>query len=147
MDYPKQRRSSFTMPRLEEISSMAEAYATLERWGQGFNAGDARAVAALYTPDAVIWGTLARTLTTTPPDIEAYFIEAARAGLKTTLGQHVSSRISDACVVVAGHYDFTRTTGGQVAVIPARYSFVLVRQDGQWMIAHHHSSILPKPIE
>ncbi|NVN85379.1 MAG: SgcJ/EcaC family oxidoreductase [Rhodopseudomonas sp.] len=125
---------------------MAEAYATLERWARGFNDGDASAVAALYAPDAVIWGTLAQTLTTTPQDIETYFVQAARAGLKTTLGQHVTSRISDACVVDAGHYDFTRVAGGQTAVIPARYSFVLLQRDGAWMIAHHHSSILPKPI-
>ena len=125
---------------------MAEAYATLERWARGFNDGDASAVAALYAPDAVIWGTLAQTLTTTPQDIETYFVQAARAGLKTTLGQHVASRISDACVVDAGHYDFTRVADGQAVVIPARYSFVLVQRDGAWMITHHHSSILPKPI-
>ena len=27
-----------------------------------------------------------------------------------------------------------------------RYSFVLVKLNGAWMIAHQHSSFLPKPI-
>jgi uncharacterized protein (TIGR02246 family) len=125
---------------------MPEPYITVERWAQAFNAGDASAVAALYVPDAVIWGTLGQTLTTTPQDIKSYFVEAARTGLKTTLGQHVVSQISENCIVDTGHYDFIRSTGGSTAVIPARYSFVLVKRNGTWMIAHHHSSLMPKPI-
>jgi uncharacterized protein (TIGR02246 family) len=124
---------------------MSEAYAVVERWGQAFNEGAAGAVAALYAPGAAIWGTLAQTLTTSPQAIEAYFAEAARAGLRVKLGEHVSSGISGACVIDTGHYEFTRTRDGQTAIIPARYSFVVVKPDGDWMIAHHHSSILPKP--
>jgi hypothetical protein len=26
-----------------------------------------------------------------------------------------------------------------------RYSFVLAKQNGSWLIAHQHSSLLPKP--
>jgi len=44
----------------------------------------------------------------------------------------------------AGHYEFTRTADRQT--FPARYSFVLVKKDGAWMIGHQHSSMLPKPL-
>jgi uncharacterized protein (TIGR02246 family) len=125
---------------------MNEAYAVVERWGQTFNASDARAVSTLYAAGATIWGTLAQVLTTSPQAIESYFAEAARAGLRVKLGEHVSSRISDACVIDAGHYELTRTKDGQTAIFPARYSFVLVKQDGGWMILHHHSSMLPEPL-
>jgi hypothetical protein len=28
--------------------------------------------------------------------------------------------------------------------LPARYSFTLVKRDGKWLIADHHSSAMPK---
>jgi hypothetical protein len=34
---------------------------------------------------------------------------------------------------------------GQAATFPARHSFVLAKQSGAWVIAHQHSSFLPKP--
>jgi uncharacterized protein (TIGR02246 family) len=123
---------------------MTEAYAVVERWAQTFNEGDADATAALYAPGATIWGTLGQYLTTSPAGIRTYFVEAARAGLKVRLQAHVLSSTSETCAIDAGHYEFTRTADGQT--FPARYSFVLVKLNGAWMIAHQHSSLLPKPI-
>ena len=131
---------------LVEIYAMNEAYAVVQRWAETFNAGEPDAVAALYAPDATIWGTLAQELTTKPADIRTYFIEAARAGLRVKMGEHASSLISQTSAIDAGDYEFTRITDGQTALFPARYSFVLVKQNGAWMIAHQHSSFLPKPI-
>jgi uncharacterized protein (TIGR02246 family) len=120
---------------------MEQAYAVVERWGQAFDAGDADAVASLYAPDATIWGTLAQYLATSPADIRTYFFEAARSGLRVKLKPHVLSPISETWAIDAGHYEFVRD--GQT--FPARYSFFLMKQNGAWMIAHQHSSILPKP--
>jgi hypothetical protein len=71
-------------------------------------------------------------------------MEAARAGLRVRLQPHVLSPTSETCAIDAGHYEFTRTADGQT--FPARYSFVLVKLNGAWMIAHQRSSFLPKPI-
>jgi uncharacterized protein (TIGR02246 family) len=125
---------------------MNEAYAVVQRWAETFNAGEPDAVAALYAPDATIWGTLGQKLTTGLTDITTYFAEAARAGLKVKLGEHVLSAMSQTSAVDAGAYEFARTTDAQTALFPARYSFVLLKQNGAWMIAHQHSSFLPKPI-
>jgi uncharacterized protein (TIGR02246 family) len=124
---------------------MREAYAVVERWAEAFNEGDADAVASLYAPGATIWGTLAQYLTTSPVDIRTYFIEAARAGLRVKLEPYVLSPVSETCIINAGHYELSRTTDGQTAVFPARYSFVLVKLSRAWMIAHQHSSFTPKP--
>jgi uncharacterized protein (TIGR02246 family) len=124
---------------------MGGPYVVVERWAATFNEGEPSAVAALYALGATIWGTLAQSLTTSPDDIETYFIQAARAGLRVKLGEHVSSLISATCAVDTGHCEFSRMTDGQTAIFPARYSFVLVKQDDAWMIAHQHSSLLPKP--
>jgi uncharacterized protein (TIGR02246 family) len=125
---------------------MDEAYVIVKQWEAAFNRGDAGAVAALYAPEATIWGTLAQSLTTSPRGIESYFVEAARAGLRVKLGEHILSPVSEACAVDTGHYEFSRTADGQTIVFPARYSFALLKQNGTWMIAHQHSSIMPKPV-
>jgi uncharacterized protein (TIGR02246 family) len=124
---------------------MDEAYAIVKQWEAAFNAGDADAVAALYAPSATIWGTLAQDLTTTAAGITSYFQQAARAGLKVKLGPHVLLPVAGAGIVDAGHYEFSRAADGQDSVFPARYSFVLMQQNGAWVIAHQHSSFLPKP--
>ena len=124
---------------------MNEAYVTVERWGQSFNEGNADAIAGLYAPGATLWGTLGQSLTISADGIQRYFVEAGRAGLKVKLADHVLSAISETCAIDAGQYDFARTADGQTTIFPARYSFVLVKQNDRWMIAHQHSSFLPKP--
>ena len=123
---------------------MDQAYAIVKQWEAAFNAGDADAVAALYTPSATIWGTLAQDLTITSAGITSYFQQAARAGLRVKLGPHVLSPTAGAGVVDAGQYEFSRAADRQDSA-PARYSFVLMQQNGAWMITHQHSSFLPKP--
>ena len=125
---------------------MHEAYGVVRQWEHAFNTGVGDAVARLYAPDAVLWGTLAAGLTTSPHDIRSYFIDAALAGLKVRLGEHVLRAVSGAVAIDAGHYDLFRTRDGQTAVFPARYSFVLVKHGDIWLIAHHHSSMQPQPI-
>ena len=44
----------------------------------------------------------------------------------------------------AGIYEFTMGTTGQV--VRGRYSFVYVYENGEWLIAHHHSSVMPEGI-
>ncbi|MFT4118648.1 SgcJ/EcaC family oxidoreductase [Bradyrhizobium sp.] len=124
---------------------MSEAYDVVQRWAEAFNAGEADAIAALYAEGAVLWGTLGQQLTTSPAEITTYFAEAARAGLRVKLQTYVISPASDDLAIIAGHYEFSRTADGKTQPIPARYSFVLTRRNGAWMIAHQHSSLLPRP--
>lgn len=42
----------------------------------------------------------------------------------------------------AGVYEFTMGADGSKVL--ARYSFVYVQEDGEWKIAHHHSSAMPE---
>ena len=123
---------------------MREPYDTVREWERAFNGGVGDAVARLYTPDAVLWGTLARELTTSPQDIRRYFIDAALAGLKVKLGDHILRTSSGSVAIDAGHYDLFRTRDGQTATFPARYTFVLVKHGASWLIAHHHSSMQPQ---
>lgn len=125
---------------------MRDPYDAVREWERAFNSGVGDAVARLYTPDAVLWGTLARDLTTSPYDIRGYFIDAALAGLKVKLRDHVLQTMPGGVAIDAGRYDLFRNRDGQTATFPARYSFVLVKHGAFWLIAHHHSSMQPQPM-
>jgi uncharacterized protein (TIGR02246 family) len=125
---------------------MREPYDTVLEWERAFNSGVGDTVARLYAPDALLWGTLASELTTSPHDIRSYFIDAALAGLKVRLGDHVLQTVSGNVAIDAGHYNLFRTRDSQTATFPARYSFVLVKHGASWLIAHHHSSMQPQPM-
>jgi uncharacterized protein (TIGR02246 family) len=139
--YPKITRN---VSDAAEDQRMHEAYATIERWALNFNTGDAEAVARLYAADAVLWGTLAQELTTSPETITAYFRDAARLALSVELKTYIARALSPATAIVAGHYDLFRTLGGERRRFPARYSMTFVLQDCAWLIAEHHSSLKPE---
>lgn len=122
---------------------MSDAATTLEQWAERFNAGDGEAVARLYTSDAMLWGTLSRNITASPDGMKAYFLEAARLGLTVKLGAHMARTLAQDVTAIAGHYDLFRELEGRATLFPARYSLVLVRQKSEWLIAQHHSSLLP----
>ncbi len=91
---------------------MIEAYSTVERWAKHFNDGDNEAVARLYMPDAVLWGTLAQDMTASQGDMKAYFLEAARLGLTVKLGAYAARTPAPDIAAIAGHYDLFRSLSG-----------------------------------
>jgi hypothetical protein len=50
-------------------------------------------------------------------------------------------------VLAAGFYEFTRMLDGKPVPAPARFSIAVVKRDSDWLIAHHHSSMRPKPAQ
>jgi uncharacterized protein (TIGR02246 family) len=122
-----------------------DAYAGVERWSEAFNPGDVEQMVRMYTSDALVLGTLCPGMTSKPDDLRAYFKAAAAAKLQVELGDHSAVALAEDAVAIAGFYDFSRpATDGQPGVVPARFSFIMVKKDGIWKIAHHHSSVRPK---
>jgi len=122
-----------------------DAYPSIERWSEAFNSGDVEQIVRMYTNDALVLGTLSPDLTSKPDDLRAYFKAAAAENLKVKLGDHSAVALAEDAVAIAGFYDFSRPAAdGQPVVVPARFSFVMVKKDGIWKIAHHHSSVRPK---
>jgi uncharacterized protein (TIGR02246 family) len=121
-----------------------DAYASIERWSEAFNSGDVEQIIRMYTNDALVFGTLSPGMTSNPDDLRAYFKAAAASKLQVSLGDHSAVTLADDAVAIAGFYDFSTPAGGQSVVVPARFSFVMVKKDGIWKIAHHHSSVRPK---
>lgn len=126
-----------------------DAFAAVRNWAAAFNASDIDKIIAAYTPQASVHGTMATSLAVGPDALRAYFGPPARRRNQVKLAEHGAEAVTvlgDDQVVAVGFYEFSGTRpDGQAFTAPARYTFVLIRQDGTWRIAHHHSS--PRPAQ
>lgn len=125
----------------------ASVRAATENWIAAFNRADAAAVCALYDPRAVLWGTTADQLITSPQGIRSYFdaVFALRPVPRMALGETLPRVFGDVAVST-GHYTLTLAPAPQLREVPARFSFTWQRTAGVWRIVDHHSSAVPTPL-
>ncbi len=119
----------------------AEVAAATVKWIDTFNTRDPVRISALYAPDAILWGTVSRTIRTTPEEILVYFQEssAKRPNLRMFLGEyHV--RLYGDIATNSGYYTSRNPVDGQEVVIPMRFTFTYRREGDGWVIVNHHSS-------
>jgi uncharacterized protein (TIGR02246 family) len=111
-----------------------------DRWNASLATLDPDQVVANYAPDAVLLPTVSNTPRTNHAEIRAYFTDFLK---KTPQGRIDRRIVKIGCNVVqdVGVYTFS-LKGGQK--VQARYTFVYEFRNGQWVIAHHHSSAMPE---
>lgn len=133
--------TSCATQRDTDVSPMAkdQVAAATAAWAAAFNSKDPARISGLYSADAVVWGTGAKTIATTPSAITEYFKEQAKfPNLRVVLGEsHI--RIFGDMAINTGNYTFTFPKGE----LPARYTFVFQYREGRWLIVDHHSSRVP----
>ena len=122
-----------------------DANAVVARWAATFSANDAEAILKLYTPDAILLGTVSPIISDTPEARRAYFSRLPGSGNKSAIGEHRTIVLNDNAVLLSGFYDFTIVQNGKPVDSPARFSMLVVKRGSEWLIAHHHSSQKPKP--
>lgn len=121
-------------------ASDSEMDALFTKWNDALVAGDASKVAALYRPDAVLLPTLSQPIADTPAEITEYFVNLIKA---KPVARMVESHKESYCNVAYNVGLWTINANG--ADVQARVTWVYNYQDGNWAIAHHHSSVDPTP--
>jgi uncharacterized protein (TIGR02246 family) len=126
----------------------ADVKAAIESWGKTVADGctsDPNKIARLYAKDGVLWGTLSQSLRSDAVGIRDYF-EGACAKLPKLRVEFKDHRVRvyGNTAVDSGTYVFSFEKDGAKADLPARYTFVLVKNGGQWQIVDHHSSAMPQ---
>jgi uncharacterized protein (TIGR02246 family) len=132
--------NAFADEQADDAISAQVAAATAE-WIATFNTRDPVRISALYAPDAILWGTVSKTIRTTPQEILEYFTEssARRPNLRMFLGEyHV--RLYGDIAINSGYYSSRNPVDGQEVLVPMRFTFTYRREGGRWMIVNHHSS-------
>ena len=111
-----------------------------DRWNNSLKTLDSDKVVANYADDAVLLPTVSNKPRTNHEEIKDYF----NSFLKKEPSGVIDKRIIKIGCNVAqdvGVYTFT-FKGGQK--VQARYTYVYEYENGNWLIAHHHSSAMPE---
>jgi len=116
-----------------------DAVAARASWEQVYNAGDADKFAALYTKDAMLFGSTAQLFTGT--DGARTYFSKLPAGIKVKMGDQQAIAAGPDVVLSSGFADFTFPNG---TVVPFRLTLAFVKVDGKWLVAQHHGSPVPK---
>jgi uncharacterized protein (TIGR02246 family) len=127
-------------------SEKEDVAAAAARWAEAFAADTPDRIVALYDREAVLWGTLSPQRRDNPEAIRDYMVNAFKAlpEHRVSFGDHLI-RVYGETAINTGYYTFTYKKDGESKSLPARYSFVYVKRNGQWMIVDHHSSAMPVP--
>ena len=110
-------------------------------WNDALATGDPAKVAARYSKNAILLPTVSDTPRKTNEAITDYFVSFLKNKPQGVITQGVTIGGPD-WAEDAGVYEFTMGADGSKVL--ARYSFVYVKEDGEWKIAHHHSSAMPE---
>jgi uncharacterized protein (TIGR02246 family) len=136
---------SSAMPETVAASKMKkeDVQKLFQRWNDALATLDSDTVAKRYAKNAVLLPTVSDTPRTDYASIKDYFDSFL---LKKPQGRIMESYVTvgeDFCKDV-GTYEFTMGADG--SKVKGRYSFVYVKEDGDWKISHHHSSMMPEAI-
>ncbi|MEU4766029.1 SgcJ/EcaC family oxidoreductase [Actinosynnema sp. NPDC023794] len=135
-EQPATATTAVAEPSAQEVAALFGA------WNRALATGDARQVADLYAPDAVLLPTLSDNVRSDRAEIVDYFEHfLANKPSGEILESHVAVLGPDTAID-AGVYRFTLAANG--TQVDARYTFAYERLDGKWLIVNHHSSAMPE---
>lgn len=137
---------SETLSNQTETSEIQEiARATFAEWNKALQTKDPAAVAALYTPDNDFLPTLSPEFKRGQDGAEAYFKHFLEKNPSGEIVEDNVQQLGSDALLHSGMYNFTVGPAGSRQVVEARFTFVYKKnENGEWKIAHHHSSLKPQ---
>jgi uncharacterized protein (TIGR02246 family) len=131
---------SLEVPPPQPISE-GQVRALFYLWNDALATLDSRLVAKRYSADPILLATVSDEPRTDFASIKDYFDNFLKFKPQGVILDG-KIKIGHNWAKDAGIYEFTMGVNGQK--VKARYSFIYVYEDGQWKIAHHHSSVMPE---
>ena len=111
----------------------------LEKWTNAVKSGDPKQVTDLYLDDAILLGTFSNEERVGHELILEYFENLLKSPVEVEIvSEHPN--VYKSVVVNSGLYNFV--TNGKT--INARFSFVYNKDNDEWKIVSHHSSVMPE---
>jgi uncharacterized protein (TIGR02246 family) len=121
--------------------------ALFDRWNASLATLDSAKVTANDASDAVLLPTVSNTPRTDSASIQSYFVDFLK---KHPQGKIDTRTVKIGCNMASDVGTYTFTLSGKspsdTQIVKARYRYVYVYRDKKWLIAHHHSSVMPEPV-
>lgn len=108
--------------------------------------GDSNIMTRFYAHQAILLPTLSeKTLSNKQGELDEYFkILTSYPDIQCT-PKSLNTRMYKETAINSGLYLFSyKNDSGKVVQIPARFTFVYHKENGDWLIIKHHSSKMPK---
>jgi len=122
----------------------ADVAAATDAWRAAIDARDPQAVSSLYDPQALLYATF-QTRLDSPKKILSYFKHLTEKPELKVKFHRQDIRVFDGDAAInSGLYVFSYSEDGRTVSVPARYTFVYVKDGGDWKIINHHSSVDPE---
>jgi len=133
------------IPAVANAGPAEDANSVVDRWATTFGTNDPDELTKIYWADAILLGTTSPVMSEGTEAILKYFAPVKGSGFKTVIGERRTIVLNDTAILVTGFYEFSRLQDGKPVAIPARFTMLIVKRDGEWRIAHHHSSPHAQP--
>ena len=111
----------------------------LQKWVSIVKGGDPKQVVNLYRDDGILLGTFSNKERVGHELILEYFENLLKFPVDVQIVSE-NPHVFESDAVNSGHYNFV--TNGKT--INARYSFVYHKDNTEWKIISHHSSVMPE---
>lgn len=116
------------------------------RWNNALLTGDAKAVADLYSRKSTFLPTVSPEFKKGVDEAEDYFKHFLEKNPSGKIVSEAIQPISSSAYLHSGTYDFEIGPEDNRTIVEARFTFLWQKSySGGWKIAHHHSSVKPKP--
>ena len=137
--------SSSEMEDSRELAMEKIARENFTRWNETLLTLEADRVADLYTEDATFLPTVSGEFKKGHAGAEGYFKHFLEKNPTGEVIEEAVQVLGDNCYLHSGHYNFEVGPAEKRETVEARFSFVWMKDNqGEWKIAHHHSSQRPK---
>lgn len=128
--------------REQELLAVAQKNFAL--WNRTLLTKDPKAVAALYTTDATFLPTVSPEFKKGQQGAAEYFAHFLEKDPTGRVVEEAVQPLGPDAYLHSGMYNFEVGPAGNRSTVEARFSFVWQRDaQGNWKIAHHHSSQKP----
>ena len=119
--------------------------AFIEEWMEAVCSNDVNAILSLYKKDGLLLGTLDSEIRKGHDEIKNYFDYFLQFKPCGRISNIIEEDLGNRRIAIAnGIYEFDLTENGEQTTTPARFTFVLDREDTKWKIHSHHSSKKPE---
>ncbi len=118
---------------------------SFKKWQESIDSEIPENIVKLYDKNSVLLATLAPEPLISNEAKQEYFKNLVkRENLDVKVNKEFIEVLDNNTASVSGIYTFSFTENGKKIELPARYSFVYEKKDGDWKIITHHSSVVPK---